>query len=44
MLWDMIKMKVRASAEAKNYKNKSHEDILYKELSGLEKNWMKTLP
>jgi len=41
LLWDMIKMKVReksiAYAAAKNYKTKSREDILYKELSGLEK-------
>ena len=41
LLWDMIKMKVReksiAYAAAKNYKTKSREDILYKEISGLEK-------
>lgn len=38
--WDMIKMKVREKsisyAAAKNYKTKSREDILYKEISGLE--------
>ena len=41
LLWDMIKMKVRkksiAYATAKNYKSKSREDTLYKEMSGLEK-------
>ena len=41
LLWDMIKMKVReksiAYAAAKNYKTKSHKDILHKEISGLEK-------
>ena len=41
LLWDMIKMKVReksiAFATAKNYKTKSREDTLYKEISGLEK-------
>ena len=41
LLWDMIKMKVRkksiAYAAAKNYKTKFREDILYKEISGLEK-------
>ena len=41
LLRDMIKMKVReksiAYVAAKNYKTKSHEDILYKEISGLEK-------
>ena len=41
LLWDMIKMKVReksiAYATAKNYKSKSREDTLYKEISGLEK-------
>ena len=39
LLW-MIKMKVReksiAYAAAKNYKTKSREDTLYKEISGLE--------
>ena len=41
LLWDMIKVKVReksiAYAAAKNYKTKSHEDILYKEIIVLEK-------
>ena len=41
LLWDMIKMKVReksiAYAAAKNNKTKSREDILYKEISYLEK-------
>ena len=41
LLWHMIKMKVREKsivyAAAKNYKTKSREDILYKEISGLEK-------
>ena len=48
LLWDMIKMKVREKsivyATAKNYKTKSCEDTLYKEMSGLEKELMKTLP
>ena len=41
LVWDMIKMKVRekliAYTSAKNYKTKSREDTLYKEISGLEK-------
>ena len=41
LLWDMIKMKVREKsisyAAAKNYKTKFREDILYKEISSLEK-------
>ena len=41
LFWDMIKMKVREKsivyAAAENYKTKSCEDILYKELSGLER-------
>ena len=41
LLRDMIQMKVReksiAYVAAKNYKPKSHEDILCKEISGLEK-------
>ena len=40
-LWDMIKMKVREKsivyAAAKNYKTKSREDILYQEITDLEK-------
>ena len=41
LLWDMIKMKVRKKsisyATAKNHKTKFHEDILFKEISRLEK-------
>ena len=41
LLWDMIKMKVREKsisyATAKNHKTKSREDILFKEISRLEK-------
>ena len=41
LLWEMIKMKVREQsvsyAAAKNYKTKSREDIIYKEIARLEK-------
>ena len=41
LLWEMIKMKVREQsisyAAAKNYKTKSREDIIYKEITRLEK-------
>ena len=41
LLWDMIKMKVREKsisyATAKNHKTKFREDILFKEISRLEK-------
>ena len=41
LLWDMIKMKLReksiSCATAKNHKTKFREDILFKEISRLEK-------
>ena len=41
LLWEMIKMKVREKsisfAAAKNYKTKSRENIIYKEITRLEK-------
>ena len=48
LLWEMIKMKVREQsisyAAAKKYKTKSREDIIYKEITRLEKELDENTP